>query len=386
MTAPPRHPGELRWETRLLAVVAATLVTFGLAVSYGASPVIGPGGESLGLDFELKQLSGALLGGLLMLAIARTDYAVLQRLAWPMLLVAIALLVVPLLPFTTAIAPRINGARRWIDVGPLNLQPSEAAKFALVVWCAMLAAKKGTQVRAFKTGVVPFLVMIGLVCLLIFLEPNASTAVLVGLVAGAVVFSAGARIGHFLLLGGLAALVLLPQLDDAAYRVERILAFQDPEATRRGAGLQLYESLVGFGSGGFFGRGFGEGQAKFGFLPYAYSDFLFSVIGEEWGFVGVCFTVFLFGLFCWLGFRIAKTAADPFGQFLAAGITAMVGLTALIHMFVNVGLMPTTGQVLPFMSAGRSSLVIMLSATGVLLSVGRQRGRPRPARGAAGDA
>jgi cell division protein FtsW len=145
------------------------------------------------------------------------------------------------------------------------------------------------------------------------------------------------------------------------------------------AGFQINQSLVGIGSGGLFGVGFGEGQQKLGYLPYAYSDFLFSTIGEEWGFIGVLTVVALFTLFCWLGFRIARTAADPFGQYLAVGLTAAIGLTAFMHMAVSLGLMPTTGLTLPFMSYGRSSQVISLLGTGILINIGRLRGSPRAA-------
>jgi cell division protein FtsW len=143
------------------------------------------------------------------------------------------------------------------------------------------------------------------------------------------------------------------------------------------AGFQINQSLVGIGSGGLFGVGFGEGQQKLGYLPYAYSDFLFSTIGEEWGFIGIVTVVALFSLFCWLGFRIARTATDPFGQYLAVGLTATIGLTAFMHMAVSLGIMPTTGLTLPFMSYGRSSQVISLLGTGILINVGRLRGSPR---------
>ena len=174
-------------------------------------------------------------------------------------------------------------------------------------------------------------------------------------------------------------LLVFHQIRDAQYRLPALVTFLNPGDGNSDAGFQINQSLVGFGSGGVFGIGFGEGQQKLGYLPYAYSDFLFSTIGEEWGFLGVFVVVSLFALFCWLGFRIARTAADPFGQYLAVGLTAAIGLTAFMHMAVSLGLMPTTGLTLPFMSYGRSSLVISLVATGMLINIGRQRGRPRAA-------
>ena len=371
MTAPAvRHPGELRWETRLLGVVTATLVVFGVANVYGGLSM-----QTSGLRLALNQVTGALIGLLLLSIVSRIDYHLWRRLAWPILLGTIAFLLIPLLPGTHAIAPTINGARRWVDIGPVNFQPSEAARLSVVLWCAMLAAKKGEQVRQFKKGVLPFVVVLGLVSVLILLEPNLSMATLVGLLGGIVLFTAGAKIGHFLVIGLAAVLLVFQKIQAAQYRAARLATFLNPGDGSDAAGMQIHQSLVGIGSGRVLGVGFGEGQQKL-FLPYAYSDFLFSTIGEEWGFIGILLVVLLFGLFIWLGFRIARTAPDPFGQYLAAGITAAIGLTAVMHMAVSLSLVPTTGLTLPFMSYGRSSLVISLVATGMLVNVGRMRGKP----------
>ncbi|HEX3236116.1 MAG TPA: putative peptidoglycan glycosyltransferase FtsW [Gemmatimonadales bacterium] len=375
-----RHPGELRWETRLLGVVTVVLLAFGVAATYGAASLVTMKGQSVGVGFAARQLSGAAIGGILLLLASRQDYYRWRQLAWPLLLMTVALLLIPLLPFTRSIAPSINGARRWIDLGPVNFQPSELARLVVVIWCAMLASKKGVQVREFRKGVVPFIVVLGIVSLLILLEPNLSMATLVALLGGLVLFTSGAKIGHFILLGGVGVILVFHQIRDAQYRLARLLTFLNPGDATTEAGFQIHQSLVGIGSGGVFGTGFGMGQQKLGYLPYAYSDFLFSTIGEEWGFAGVCLVVFLFTLFCWLGFRIAKTAADPFGQYLAVGLTATIGLTAFMHMAVSLGLMPTTGLTLPFMSYGRSSQVISLLGTGILINIGRLRGRPAPGK------
>jgi cell division protein FtsW len=373
-----RHPGELRWETRLLGMVTAVLVVFGIASTYGAASLVTVNGQNVGLGFAGRQLGGAILGGVLLLLASRQDYYRWRRLAWPLLLLTVGFLIIPLLPFTTAISPLVNGARRWVDIGPVNFQPSELARLAIVIWCAMLASKKGQQIREFKRGVLPFILVLGLVSLLIFLEPNLSMATLVALLGGLVLFTSGARIGHFILLSGVAVILVFHQIRDAQYRLARLVTFLNPgDATTEG-GFQIHQSLVGIGSGGILGTGFGQGQQKLGYLPYAYSDFLFSTIGEEWGFLGVLVVVALFAVFCWLGFRIARTAADPFGQYLAVGLTATIGLTAFMHMAVSLGLMPTTGLTLPFMSYGRSSQVISLLGTGILINIGRLRGRPAP--------
>ena len=372
-----RHPGELRWETRLLAMVTAVLLVFGVAATYGAASLVTLQGQNAGLGFALRQLSGAAIGGCLMLLASRLDYYRWRQLSWPLLLTTLGLLLVPLLPFTLSISPPVNGARRWIDIGPINFQPSELARLVVVIWCAMLASKKGQQVREFKKGVLPFMLILGLVSVLILLEPNLSMATLVALLGGLVLFTSGAKIGHFLLLAGVGMILVFHQIRDAQYRLARLVTFMNPGDATSDAGFQIHQSLMGIGSGQLLGVGFGQGQQKLGYLPYAYSDFLFSTIGEEWGFLGVLVVVVLFSLFCWLGFGIARTATDPFGQYLAVGLTATIGLTAFMHMAVSLGLMPTTGLTLPFMSYGRSSQVISLLGTGILINIGRLRGSPR---------
>ena len=358
---------ELRWETRLLAVVTAILTVFGIASLYAAAAL-----EKDAWGFFTRQLSGAMGGVVAMVIVSRVDYHRWRQLAWPMLVAVIALLLVPLLPFTHRISPSLNGARRWIQLGPLNLQPSEAARFAVAVWTAMLAAKKGELVRGFKKGVAPFLLVLGLVALLILLEPNLSMAVLVCFIGGVILFTAGAKSGHFLLLGVAGVFGAVSLIWAEPYRLTRLRCFLEPCGQ---GNFQLDQALLGFGAGGPFGVGFGHGQLKLRYLPYAYSDFLFSTIGEEWGFLGVVVIVGLFATFCWLGFWIAKTAPDAFGQYLAAGVTAATGLAALLHMCVTLGLMPTTGLALPFMSYGRSGLLISLLSVGVLINIGRQRGK-----------
>ena len=366
---------ERRWETRLLVVVAAVLVVFGLAAVYGASSLVMVSGTEVGVGFALRQALGAAVGALLATLAAHWDYHLWQRYAWHVLGVVGLLLLIPLLPFTQSIAPTINGARRWVDLGIVTLQPSELAKFAVVCWAAMLAAKKGEQIRTFRRGILPFVVILAPLTLLIFLEPNLSMALLVVVLAGVVLFTAGARIGHFLAVAVLATPAVYGAVASAQYRLARILTFLNPGDAPSEATWQVHQSLVGIGQGRFFGVGFGQGQQKLGYLPYAYSDFIFSTIGEEWGFVGVFAIATLFGLFLWAGFRIARSAPDVFGQLLAVGLTAMIGASALLHIGVSLAVIPATGVTLPFISYGRSSLLVALVATGVLVSIGHARGR-----------
>jgi cell division protein FtsW len=359
--------------------VTAVLVVFGLAAVYGASSLVTTSGGQVGASFALRQAVGAAVGGLLAVIFARIDYHRWRRWAWPLLGITMFLLLIPLLPFTHGITPTINGARRWVNLGVLTLQPSELAKFSVVLWCAMLAAKKGEQVRDFKKGLLPFLVVLVPVIGLIFLEPHLSMALLVAILAGSVLFTAGARIGHFLVLGVATAPLVFGAVATAQYRLARVLTFLNAGAAPAEATWQVQQSLTGIGAGQLLGAGFGEGQQKLGYLPYAYSDFIFSTIGEEWGFVGVLVIALLFGTFVWLGFRIARKAPDQFGQLLASGISVMIGLSVVLHLGVSLAVIPATGVTLPFMSYGRSSLIVALAATGVLASVGRARRDQRAA-------
>ncbi len=355
---------DTRWETRGLALVAAILVVVGLTAVYGASSLLTiPGGAGqVGSSFALRQALGAAVGGIVAALLARTDYRAWRRAAWPVLAVATVLLLIPLLPFTHRIAPNINGARRWVDLGFVTAQPSELAKFAVVVWTAMLAAKKGERIRTFQHGILPFLIVLAPLVALIFFEPNLSMAVLVALLAGVVLFTAGARVGHFLALAVVATPLLFGAIASAQYRLARVVTFLNPGSAPAEATWQVHQSLVGIGAGRLFGVGLGQ-----------------ATIGEEWGFLGVLALLVLFGTFLWLGFRIARSAGDLFGQLLAAGLASLIGITAALHVGVSLALLPTTGITLPFISYGRSSLFMALVATGVLISVGQGRRASQPA-------
>jgi cell division protein FtsW len=363
------------WEARLLLLLVAGLAVVGLVSVYAASSVLVERGRPLGTSRVTVQIAGALLGAVLMAVAARVNLDRLRTLAWPIILVVGAALVVLLLPFTHGIAPRINGARRWLTLG-VSIQVSELAKLAVVLWTAMLCAKKGTEVRRLSKGLLPVLTIVGPLALLVLLQPDLSTAVTLVLLAMIVLFAAGARIGHFILLGVAALPVLWSQIEGVQYRLLRMTAFLDPGADRLTDSYQMDQSLIGVGSGGFLGVGFGQGQQKLGFLPYPYSDFIFSTIAEEWGFVGVTVLVVAFLLFVLVALRLAKQAADPFRQLLGVGIAVMIGADAFLHMAVAVGIVPTTGLVLPFISYGRSGLVTAMAATGLLINLGTRR---RPA-------
>jgi cell division protein FtsW len=294
--------------------------------------------------------------------------------AWPLMWVTILLMLIPVLPFTGPIAPRINGSRRWVYTG-FAFQSSELAKMTVVVWTAMLVVKKGARLRRLTKGLLPFLVVVGVLDVLAVLEPDLSTAMMFTLLMGIVLFAGGVRIGHFVILGILAIPILWHEVEKMQYALLRVTSFLDPGSAPAEAGHQLKQSLIAVGSGGGFGVGFGQGRQQLGFVPYPYSDFIGSNVGEEWGFVGMLALTTAFALYTWLGFRIASRARSPFLQLLAIGLTTITSITAFLHIGVVIGLLPTTGLTLPFFSYGRSNLVISFVMTGLLANIGSERVR-----------
>jgi len=367
------------WEAPLLLAGTIALASFGVVTVYSASAVMA---QSLGLPdyhFVVRQAAGAAMGLVLLLVISRIDYRLWRRLAWPLVMLVAGLLILTVLPWTTTIAPLINGARRWIYIGPVSLQPVELAKVAVLIWTAALAVKKQDRLPSLTRGLLPFLVIWAVIELPIVLQPNLSSAMIIVFLAGLVLFAAGARIGHFLLLGAVGLPVLWGQVEGAAYRMRRLVAFLDGAADVEGVSYQINQSLIAIGSGGVFGRGFGRGEQKFGFLPEAHNDFIFAMIAEEWGLLGVLAIVAAFAGIAVIGYRIARNAPDMFGFLLAIGMTNLLVVQALLHMAVNTNLLPTTGVSLPFISYGRSSLLVCMAAVGILLSIARE-GRPGQAR------
>jgi cell division protein FtsW len=287
------------------------------------------------------------------------------------------------LPFTAAIAPPINGSRRFLLGG--SIQPSEFGKLALVIWTAMLIVKKGGEegLRRLSKGLVPFLVILGVLSVLAIWEPDFSVPLFYALVMFVMLFAAGARVGHFVLIG----VALLPlawaEMHRLEYVMRRVLGFTGASGAEAEVNYQLTQSLIAVGSGGLFGVGFGQGRQQYGFLPLPYNDFIGSNIGEEWGFVGLLGVVLLFGLWGWLGFRIARQARSPFLQLVAIGVTETMIVTAYLHIGVVIGLLPTTGLTLPFVSYGRSNMLLSLVLTGILVNIGSTRAMVR--RGGGSD-
>jgi cell division protein FtsW len=357
------------WEAPALAVLSLILLGFGLVTLFSASAVLAQRQGLPGSFYVQGQAVVALAGVALALVVARIPYDLWRRLAWPSVVASIAFLIFIILPWTEGVAPRINGARRWLDVG-FSIQPSELAKLAMIFWTAQLAVRKQGHFRSLSQGLLPFLVVWAALLFPILLQPDLSTAAVTGMLGVLILFAAGARLAHFLFLGVVFSPVLLAQLG-AGFRVDRLAAYLNPAAFADGAGYQVQQSLLAVGSGGAMGVGFGQGRQKFGFLPELHNDFIFAIIGEEWGFAGVVGLVVLYVGIILVGFRIAQRAPDLFGELVAVGLTSLIALHAVLHMGVGLGLVPSTGLPLPLVSYGRSNLLVTLFAIGVLMSIAR---------------
>jgi len=372
LSALPMRPASSRPSVagRVLLAVTLSLVAFGLLSVYSASSYVA---QVQGLEdshYLFQQVSRAGVGLVILVVASVVNYRLYQRLAWPLLGLTVLLLIPMLLPGTEAIAPRINGARRWLDIG-VTVQPSELAKISVVLWTAAVAVKKQDRLQSFRYGLLPFLLVVGLVCLLVLMEPHFSATVMIAAVAATVLFTAGARFGHFAMLGAAALPVLWMQVMGSGYRMARVTAFMNPDSTAAAGGYQLKQSLMAVGSGGIFGVGFGRSSLKMSYLPEPQNDFIFSIIAEEWGFVGAAVVILLFLAWALLGLRIARAAPDLYGRLVAVGITALVAFAAFGHIGVALGLLPTTGINLPFISAGGTNLILMLGMTGILLNVSK---------------
>ncbi len=366
-----------RWrmgpEAKALVIVTATLLAFGLATLYSASAYTAMANGGSSMKFLLKQVTGAVAGVVAFMVFAKVDAERWKGWAWPLMAVAIALMLLTVLPFTKSIAPAINGSRRFLLGG--SLQPSELAKLAVIVWSAMLVVRKGPDgLHHLGKGLLPFFAVVGVLCLLAALEPDLSTALFYVVILGTILFTAGARIGHFVFLGLCGIPVLASEVQRLDYVMARLLGFADAGANVQ-VNDQLRQSLIAVGSGGFWGVGFGQGRQAYGFLPLPYNDFIAGNIGEEWGFVGLTVLVLLYALWGYLGFRIAQQARSEFTRLVAVGLTVTMIITAYLHIGVAIGLLPTTGLTLPFISYGRSNLMLSLLMTGILVNIGSARER-----------
>jgi len=315
--------------------------------------------------FVKKQLAGFAMGLSIFIFACFFDYHKLYKMRWWVIGLSILLLVLVFVPF---IGISSNGARRWVGIGPISIQSSEVAKFGFVIFAACYMSQNYKKMKTFW-GILPVLMSGGVICLLILLEPNLSVTLCVGMVLICMLFVGGITWKHFLIIA-IPALMLVPVLIIMEpYRLQRLMAFINPWANPKEEGFQLIQSLYSLGSGGLFGVGLFNSRQKYLFLPFSESDFIFSIIGEELGFVGCVMVCVVYILLIWEGIKIAYRASDRLGGYLASGIVALISAQLLINIAVVTGSIPPTGIPLPFISAGGTSLMVFMGAIGVLMNV-----------------
>lgn len=346
------------------------LVGVGVTMNYSASAVLAQERYGDSYYFLKRTLLFAGTGFVATALTAHFAYGRYRMIVYPILGAALALVGAVFIP---GIGRTIAGANRWIHLGPITFQPSEAAKIAMILFLAYSLEKKARHIRTFGIGFLSHILFMAVVTACILYQRDLGAAATIAVITWLMMFVAGVRLPYLLGMG-LAALPLVVMLIAGTdYRRRRILAFLNPWSDQYGSGFQIIQSFVAFNEGGWFGQGLGQGQQKLFYLPEAHTDFIFSVVGEELGLMGVLFVVGLFCFFCYRGLKIALQAPDLFGRYLAIGCTLLIGLEAILNMGVVMGMLPTKGLTLPFISYGGSSLIISLAAVGILLNISTYR-------------
>lgn len=358
--------GHLDWP---ILVMIALLCAFGLVMVFSASYYYAQNTAAVGYDgyyYIRKQAMYLIIGFPMMLMISLVNYKKLESFKVIGILVSIALLVAVLI-----FGQETNGAKRWIVIGGQSIQPSEIAKFGMMLYMCSFMSRKHSVMRSFSKGMLPMLLVIGVICGLVMLQPNMSMAVIMGLMGFALLFVGGCDTKQMLLLAvaGVAMFALLAVIEP--YRMARLTSFTNPWADALGDGYQLIQSYYALGAGGLFGVGLNNSKQKLLYMTYGESDFIFAIVCEELGLVGGLCVIAAYGFIVYRGIRIALRCRDRFGSLLAAGITVVFGVQVFVNIGVCTGILPTTGQALPFISAGGSSMMIFLAAMGVLLSISR---------------
>ena len=355
------------WGVVALPILVVLVAAFGVLMVYSASYYAAEKQFGDAFYFMKKQLVGFILGIVAMLAAGFFPYRSLKKLKWPALIVSLALLAAVFIP---GLGVENYGATRWIGLGPITIQPSEIAKFGFIVFAAAYASEKPERMKKF-TGMLPVLAAGGGICLLIIAEPNMSVTMVVGLLMVAMLFLSGVKIRHFLIILLPIALAVPVLIVMEPYRLQRLYAFLDPWSSPQGEGYQLIQSLYALGNGSWLGTGLFNSMQKYRYLPFAESDFILAVIGEEFGYVGIILLFLVFGAIVFCGIRTAARCKDMFGFLTASGITAVYAIQVVINALVVSGSIPPTGLPLPLVSSGNTSLIITMAAMGVLYNISR---------------
>ena len=370
------HNGSIGKGDVSILILTAVLAAFGVLAIYSASRYVAKTQYGDGLYFVKKQLLGFVLGVVAMLLCGRLNYRRLRgkKVRWIFYIVPVILLGMVFVP---GLGVTNYGATRWIGLGGVTLQPSELAKYGFVVFAAAYMSDDIGRMRTFK-GTLPVLLTGGIVCGLIIIEPNMSVTVCVALLMLAMLYLGGMKIRYFVMLCIPALLAVPAMIIAEPYRLSRLSAFLDPWENPRGEGYQLIQSLYALGNGGWFGTGLFKSRQKYRFLPFAESDFILSIIGEEFGFFGITLLFIVSGLLIWRGIRVARKAPDFFSFLLAVGITLVYGIQTVINALVVSGSIPPTGLPLPLISSGNTSLIITMSSMGILYAISAQREKDIP--------
>jgi len=362
-----------RYDHTLIFIVL-TLLAIGWIMVYSSSAVVAEITYHDGFNFLKRQVLFSLLGLLAMLTAMQIDYRKLSVWTYPILALNILLLVLVLIP-EFGLGLKVGLARRWLRTPWFTFQPSELGKLALVIFVAYSLAKKEDKIKKFFLGFLPVIVISGIMILLVVMEPDMGTAIFMGILTMVLLFIGGTKLSYLLTAPLFAAPGLYFFITHFQYSHRRIMAFLHPWEDVQGMGFQIIQSFVALGSGGLWGVGLGDGRQKLFFLPAAHTDFIFAILGEEVGFFGIMGIIILFALLIWRGVKIALRAGDTFGAHLAMGITSMIALQVIINMGVVLGLLPTKGLTLPFISYGGTSLVVNLLGIGILLNISAKGGR-----------
>ncbi len=349
-----------------LLVAVVLLTCLGLTMVFSSSAVLAQERFGDSLYFLKKMMLYAVLGFGLMYLVMHIPYYAWKKVVYPLLIVS---LLIASLTLFSGWGVTVGGAKRWLALGPITFQPSEIAKIAIIIFMAYSLEKKSDKMDRFTIGILPNLIIPGLLILFVLMGKDLGTSFVLALLILILLFLGGARTKHLALLS-LAALPILYRLvTQEGYRMRRVLSFLNPWSDRYGAGFQVIQSFLAFNEGGVIGKGLGAGQQKLFYLPEAHTDFIFSVLGEELGLIGVVLTIGLFLFLLYRGLRIAAKSPDLFGRYTALGIVVLVGVQSILNMGVVMGLLPTKGLVLPFVSYGGSALLTLLAAMGVLLNI-----------------
>jgi len=354
-----------------IILILLILMGIGTVVIYSSSSIYAWQTKGDSFYYLNRHLISLIIGFMCMLLAMAVDCEVLKKIAKPLFFISVFFLILSLVP---GIGKQVSGAKRWIRIGPFGFQPSEFIKITFIIYLAEYISRRKNIINNFIKGLLPVLISLGAPCLLILLQPDLGTTIALVMITFILLFSAGLSYRYFFIAGISSIPVLYLLIFRVAYRRARILAFLNPWADPQGNGFQIIQSQIALGSGGLFGQGLGQGKQKLFYLPAAHTDFIFSVIGEEMGMIGAAVVIILFILLIWQMIKVVRFNEDDFLRYMSMGVVSLIALQVVVNIGVSLGMFPTKGLPLPFISYGGSSLIFNMTAIGLLLNASRERG------------